>query len=76
MFKFYGTIYNRTITTNTLSDLKRKASRIANGYFSAVDKMDVVAYHDSRKYENLEKFTFLRINKKSPNNTIIYGQWR
>lgn len=74
MIEFHGIIYDRVVFANTLPDLKRKASRIANGHFSAVDKMEVVI-HDPRRCENLGRFTLSRMNKKAPNNSIIYGQW-
>lgn len=74
MKELHGTVYGRTIIANNMTDLKRKASRIANEYFSAHDEMKV-NLHDVGKCENEEQFTFTRINRKAPNNTIIYGQW-
>ena len=74
MIEFHGIIYDRVVFANTLFDLKRKASRIANGHFSSVDKMEVII-HDPRRCENLERFTLSRMNKKAPNNSIIYGRW-
>ena len=64
---FTAEIYGQTITADSMTALKRKASRIANNYFNPIDTMKV-----SR--EGLE-VTFHRINKKCPNNTIVRGQW-
>lgn len=74
MKELHGTIYGIVVIANTMTDLKRKASRIANQYFSAYDKM-TVNLHDIAKCANEMQFTLTRINRKAPNNRIIYGQW-
>ena len=62
-----ATIYGQTIEAKSMSDLKRKASMIANRYYSTVDEMKVVG--------DDWKLTMYRINKKTPWNTITYGGW-
>lgn len=64
----------QTINADTLATLKQKASRICNHYFSSYDQMHVVVYNSGGEIER--ETTFSRINKKQPNNTIIWGQWR
>lgn len=75
--KFAGKVYSRDIfcgdvCANDLPTLKRKASRMCNGYFSAYDTM---VLHRINGEEN-GTVTFARINKLSPNNTVVRGQWR
>lgn len=69
---FFGLIYGRTIAANSLTQLKRLASRIANGYFNATDEMRVTVC----EYGQNTVFYLYRSNKKAPNNTIVYGQWK
>ena len=57
-----------------MTELKRKASRIANNYFSTYDEIKVNV-HDIGKCENTMQLTYRRFNKKAPNNTIVYGSW-
>ena len=52
-----------------MTEIKRKASRIANGYWNMVDRMEVT---DEQSGNVL---TFIRRNRKSPNNMIVYGTW-
>ena len=63
-----GTIYGKTIYANTFTDLKRKASIVANGYFNAVDELEVRGGNLVGKW--------YRFNKKYPNNTIYRGTWQ
>ena len=74
MKELHGTLYGITIIAKTMTELKRKASRIANNYFSAYDTMKV-NLHDIGKCENIEQFTLTRVNKKAPSNRIVYGSW-
>lgn len=62
-------IYNKTIKGKTVSELFRKASRIANNYYNVIDKIIIF---DSVGIP----CEFTRINHKYPNNTIKRGKWR
>ena len=54
--------------------IKKYASRVFNQFIQAIDKMDVLLMGDSlTSYK--EKYAFSRINRKAPNNTIVYGKW-
>lgn len=66
---FTGNLYGQTITAKTFTELKRKASRIANGHYDAVQTMEVKSEHGT-------KVSFHRYNKVTPNNTISFGQWK
>lgn len=68
---FYGEIYGKQIEANTLAGLKTKASRIANRLFNSYDKM-IVTTDDA----GARPATFWRFNRKYPNNTIEYGEWK
>jgi hypothetical protein len=61
------TIYGKEIEARNMTELKRKASIIANGYFNPLDKMEVEFSGKSLQY--------LRFNTKCPNNTIQRGEW-
>lgn len=63
-------LYGKIIIGKNLSEIKRKASRIANGFQNAFDCMKVM------DQENGLECTFWRYNRKSPNNTIVFGKWR
>ena len=67
---FTATVYHKVIKAKTMRGLKMLASKIANQYCNAIDEMFVVG--DSI----LQTLRFIRINKKCPNNTIVYGQWK
>ena len=62
-----ATIYGQTIEAKSMSDLKRKASMIANRFCNTVDEMNVVG--------DGWELTMYRINKVTPWNTITYGGW-
>lgn len=66
---FTAIIYGNEIKAKTLKGLKCKASKIANNYRKSVDEMVVTG--DGL----IQALTYIRINKKCPNNTITYGQW-
>lgn len=70
---FFGLIYGRTIAANSYAQLKRLASRIANGYFAVYDEMRVTVCEYG---QNTSTFYLYRCNKKAPNNTIVFGQWK
>lgn len=62
-------LYGKTISGKTITEIKRKASRIANGFQNSFDCMRVT---DQEVGLNC---TFWRFNKKFPNNTIVFGKW-
>lgn len=64
-----ATLYGKTVNGKTITEIKRKASRIANGFHNAFDCMEV------SNSENGMKCTYWRYNRKSPNNTIKFGAW-
>lgn len=66
---FTAQLYGKTISGKTMTEIKRKASRIANNYWNVVDRMEVT---DEQSGNVL---TFMRRNRKSPNNMIVYGTW-
>ena len=63
-------LYGKTINGKTIAEIKRKASRIANGKRQPFDCMKVM------DQEVGLECTFWRYNRKCPNNTIQYGKWR
>ena len=65
---FNAIVYGRNITGKSFTEIKRKASVIANSFYNSFDKMEVS--HDNKK------FSFIRINKIYPNNIIERGLWR
>lgn len=73
-YKLHGVIQGLGIAgnvyANTITDLKRKASETANGYFRPVDSMKI---WNSQTGEFL--FSMTRINKKSPAGTFTPGKW-
>lgn len=62
------------IAAATFSSLKAKASRLCNGYFNIMDRMEVT-YHGEMVTTEIT-VAFHRYNRKFPNNTIIRDQWR
>jgi len=60
--------YNTIIHAETVTALKRKASKIANTYYNVFDHL-YIAHGDILVH-------FMRTNKKAPDNTIIRGQWK
>ena len=63
-----------TTWADSFSQLKRKASRIANNHYSTLDKMEVSHRDPDTRKEIVT--TFYRINRKTPNNEIKRGQWK
>mgnify|MGYP007084303757 CR=1 FL=1 len=75
MDRFFAKVYSggkylETIEENDISTLKRRASFICNHGHNSYDEMVV------EDTETGNCFMLTRINKKSPNNTIVYGSWR
>lgn len=67
---YSGGSYIETVEANTISTLKRKASLSCNHYYNSYDEM---AVEDT---EAGNCFMLTRINKRSPNNIIVFGSWR
>lgn len=66
---FTAQLYGKTISGKTMTEIKRKASRIANNYWNVVDRMEVT------DEQNGITMMFYRNNRKTPNNMIEYGTW-
>lgn len=66
---FTAQLYGKTISGKTMTEIKRKASRIANDYWNMVDRMEVT------DEQNGITMMFYRNNRKTPNNMIEYGTW-
>lgn len=64
----------KMFAADTMTELKRKASYMANGNFNAIDELLVREYNTDTK-EQVREFNMTRINKKYPNNTIKRGVW-
>ena len=69
-----------TIQADTIPTLKRKASRICNGYFNVYDRMEVIETETRNDIDGNTRtieyhWAFRRFNKKAPNNSIIRGTW-
>lgn len=71
---FSTTLHGKEIKAKTLQGLKAQASRIANGYCNSIDEMEVI--HTNSESGEVIRTKWIRINKKCPNNTITYGQWK
>lgn len=67
---YSGGKYLETVEANTISTLKRKASLSCNHCYNFYDGMAV------KDTETGSRFMLARINKKSPNNIIVFGSWR
>lgn len=66
---FSATIYGRAITGRTITEIKRKASIVANRNFRPCDTMIVTWDGCSSPLH------YCRINQVAPNNTIKRGKW-
>lgn len=73
---YTATIYGKEIQAKTLKGLKCKASKIANEYCKPFDEMVVTINRRVQGFPYPPKFKLIRINRKCPNNTITYGQWK
>lgn len=62
----------KTISADTITELKRQASIICNQTNSACDEMVVIDRPGTLEIE----YRFYRFNKKSPDGHTIYGTWR
>lgn len=76
----FAIIYGKQVEGKTLTEIKRKASCIANQFCNVVDKLDIYfeeAYYCPDCYGNNKAFnqiSLARRNIKRPNNTITYGE--
>jgi hypothetical protein len=70
---FVGKVYGKEIKSKSLTAVKRMASRIANGYWNAIDEMEVL---HTKEDGSVTRTKWTRINKKRPNGSIAYGQWK
>lgn len=71
---FTAKIYGKEIKANSLKGIKARASRIANLFYKPFDEMEVI--HTDSESGEVIRTKWVRINKKCPNNTITYGQWK
>ena len=62
-------IYGKTIQAKTFTQLKRLVSREANKKCKQYDEFYLLSA------PGVPPLLFTRYNKKSPNNTIIRGEW-
>lgn len=65
---YSGERFVATIESASMTGLKRCASKLCNSRYNVVDRMVVTL--------GTSTVTFYRINEKSPDNTIVWGQWR
>lgn len=65
-------IFLGVVSGNSLSSIKRAATRKCNRYFRMFDTF--VLYRASGK--EVADIKFMRVNRKCPNNTIQRGEWR
>lgn len=71
---FLGLVNGKTyVSANSFTQLKRLASRRANNDFNSIDTLRLTIEENGC---NIAILNFTRINRKSPNNTIIYGAWK
>ena len=67
--KYKAVIYNKTITANTFTQIKRLASIEANKRYNIEDTLYLLFLPGT------DPHIYRRRNKKAPNNTIIRGAW-
>lgn len=72
---FGGKVYGVNVYASTLTELKRKLSLVANGYFEPIDYFEGFRRVQQLQTIVYEPFKLTRINKKYPNNTIKRGVW-
>ena len=75
--EYAGKVYSRDIfvgcvCANNITTLKRKASILCNNYYSNIDTM-ILHKADGKEIGELK---FTRINKLSPNNEVVRGEWQ
>lgn len=67
---YSGDAFAGHVRANSMRGLTRRASMLCNRYSKPVDK--VILHQVAGKEDTL---VLTRINKLSPNNTIIRGKW-
>lgn len=73
---FYGKVYDINVYAKTLTELKRKLSLVANGYFEPIDYFEGFRRVQQLQAVVYEPFMMTRINKKYPNGSIERGKWK
>lgn len=68
---YAGNLFLGHVCANSLHVLKRIASQKCNRYFMAFDKMILHRADD----KEVDELSFTRINRLSPDNTVIRGTW-
>jgi hypothetical protein len=68
--KYQAVIYNKTITADTFTQIKRLASIEANKRYNIEDCFYLLGL------PGVAPLVFRRRNKKAPNNTIMRGAWQ
>ncbi|MBQ2397132.1 MAG: hypothetical protein II304_08895 [Bacteroidales bacterium] len=68
---YSGNLFLGVVCADSISALKRNASRKCNGYFQVMDKIVLHRAND----KEVDGLTLTRVNNKSPNNMIVRGQW-
>lgn len=69
---YAGNVFLGVVSANTLTGIKRIASKKCNDYYAVMDSLFLFRVNDS---EN-KCITLSRINKKSPDNRIVRGIWK
>lgn len=70
---YSGQKFLTEIKATSIQTLKRQASTICNNYFNTLDEMKIVVAEGDCVTNSL---TLMRVNRKSPDNTIIRGEWK
>lgn len=75
--KFAGKLYAGSsflgvISSDTLTGLKRTASKKCNNHYAVMDNLFLFRINDRED----QCVTLSRINKKSPDNRIVRGIWK
>ena len=68
---YSGGVLRGFIYGNSMTEIKRKASKLCNSYYHVIDEIKL---HRCNNTEN-GVITFTRMNKKSPDNCIVRGKW-
>lgn len=69
---YSGDVYLGKISSNTMKGLKRHASLLCNNYNKPIDTL--IVYHAN--FVDIDEVKYTRINKLSPNNTVVRGIWK
>lgn len=69
---YAGNLYLGVVSSDTLTGLKRIASKKCNAHYAVMDNLFLFRINDCED----KCVTLSRINKKAPNNTIVRGIWK